>query len=96
MEEPTEDIEEDFIKRAQKQVEEMTPEKGFNLCGLDDMGSPLEQGLFLIGNFATIEEANVALGERQAESPGEVFYVYGPEEKKTSPVRDFMAGQSEE
>jgi hypothetical protein len=79
-----------------KQIDDMTPDKGFNLCGLDDYGKPDEQGLYLIGNFASEEEANAELEKRQKENPDERFFVYGADEPEPpSPVKAFMAGQPE-
>ena len=88
------------IEEALKQVAEMTPDEGFNLCGLDDYGSPDEQGLYLIDHFDTQEEAEAAKEERTAEDPDLRFFVYGPPQDaappKPSPAQAFMAGQSEE
>lgn len=67
-----------WIEEAQKQIEEMTPKKGYNLCGLDDYGSPDEQGLYLIGNFASKEEAQAELDKRQQENPEVRYYIYPP------------------
>lgn len=92
-----EEIEEDFIMRAQKEVEQMTPDKGFNLCGLDDFGDPTEQGLYLVNNFATEEEANAEMAKLQEKDPEERFYVYGaPAKAAPSAAKAFMAGQTEE
>ena len=86
-----------FIEKALEEVAQMTPEKGFKLVGLDDFGDPTEQGLFLIGNFATAEEAEAELKKLQQEDPDERFFIYGaPEQAAVSPAKAFMAGQPEE
>jgi len=84
------------IERAMEQVEQMTPEKGYNLVGVDDYGDPDDQGLYLIGNFATPEEADTELAKRQAANPDVRYYVYGASDKKSGAVIAFMAGQPEE
>jgi hypothetical protein len=55
----------------------MTPKVGANLVGFDDFE---EQGdeLYMIGHFASVEEAEAAKAERLKENPDEVVFVYTP------------------
>lgn len=87
----------DFIERALKQIEEMTPESGFNLVGLDDYGPPDEQGLYFIANFSSQEEAEAEKAKREKANPDVNYYVYGaPAAKSPSPAKAFMAVRKEE
>lgn len=67
-----------FIRKALEEKESMTPKAGYNLVGLDDFGRPDEQGLYLIGNFPTEEEANREKARRQEQNPSIKYFVYGP------------------
>jgi hypothetical protein len=84
------------IKQAVEQIEEMIPEKGFNLCGLDDYGAPDEQGLYLISNFSSAEEAEKEKADREKANPDVQYYIYpAPTAERESPAKAFMAGQDE-
>lgn len=67
-----------FVRKALEEKAAMTPETGYNLVGLDDFGLPEDQGLYLIGNFATEGEANREMARRKEENPSGKYFVYGP------------------
>jgi hypothetical protein len=64
------------ITKILAQKAEMVPESGHNLAGLDDFGKPDEQGLYLIANFTTLEEAQVEKASREHKNPGQRYYIY--------------------
>lgn len=64
------------VNKTLAQKAEMTPETGHNLVGLDDFGKPDEQGLYLIANFATKEEAQTEKASREHENPGQRYFIY--------------------
>jgi hypothetical protein len=58
---------------------EMTPKKGFNLVGLDDYGSPDEQGLYLVAHFDSKSDAEAEKASREKLDPDQKYFVYGSE-----------------
>lgn len=67
----------DFEKRLNEK-ERFIPDEGFNLVGVDTFEDPGEE-LFLIGNYATKEEAEKERKNRLKDNPDERFYIYEPE-----------------
>lgn len=57
----------------------MTPKTGYNLVGVDDFGKPDEQGLFLVGNFKTKEDAEAEKTVREHDNPDQKYFIYGAE-----------------
>lgn len=57
-----------------KEVEEMTPKKGFNVCTFDDF-APAGEKLTLIERTETFEEALKI--SKDLEKEGEKCYIYG-------------------
>jgi hypothetical protein len=48
--------------------------QGFNVVGLDSYGAPDEQGLYLVGNVATPEEAKQLIQERAGDETQ--YFIY--------------------
>jgi len=68
------------LKKRIEAMKEMTPTKGFNLVGVDDYEEPGDE-LFLVGNYATREAAELERSVREKASPDVKFYIYEPEPK---------------
>lgn len=66
------------FQAAFDKIDQLTPQQGFNVVGIDEYGSPDEQGPYLVGNFATREEAEAVVQKMTAQS-GEQFYIYAPD-----------------
>ena len=63
------------------EIDEMTPEMGFNVCLLDDYASEGEM-LTLVGNYDTIENANYI--KKECEKQGQEAYIYPSKELNTN------------
>jgi len=50
------------------------PAQGFNVVGLDSYGAPDEQGLYLVANVATPEEAKQTIQERAGDETQ--YFIY--------------------
>ena len=59
------------------EIDEMTPETGFNVCLFDDY-SPEGEMLTLVGNYDTIENANYI--KKECEKQGQEAYIYPSKE----------------
>lgn len=57
----------------------MIPKKGFNLVGVDDYQPPGSQ-LYLVGNYASRDEADKTMKSRQKTGNGDKMFVYGPDD----------------
>ena len=57
----------------------LTPTEGFNLVGIDDF-EPFGEELYLVGHFATKEEAIAEQQRRDRLYPGHTYVIYGPED----------------
>lgn len=68
------------MDKAFEAMKKMTPKKGYNVVGVDDYELPGEE-LFLVGNYATEEEANAACEAEKKDNPGTEYYVYGPDKE---------------
>jgi len=63
------------------EIDEMTPEMGFNVCLFDDYASEGEM-LTLVGNYDTIEDVNYI--KKECEEQGHEAYIYPSKELNTN------------
>lgn len=67
-----------MLEAMRKDKKKWIPTDGFNVVGVDDFEDPGEQ-LYLVGHYATREEAQAALKKFQDRNPGHMAHVYGPD-----------------
>lgn len=65
-----------WFEDAQAEILRFTPEEGFNVVGVDSFERPGE-ALYLVGHYATREEAAAAARAHEARS-GDRAHVYAP------------------
>lgn len=68
----------DEFEMRLRQMETMTPKKGFNLVGVDTFEDPGNE-LYFIGHFSTRAAAEREKKNRLKKNPHEVVHVYEPE-----------------
>jgi hypothetical protein len=71
------------------EMDQFTPEQGWNLVGLDDF-EPFGEKLYLIGHFETREEAEAVKATREASQtdPNSIYdpmFIYGPKSEESLP-----------
>lgn len=72
---------EHWMDRAQRQVDDMTPETGFNVVAVDDYKmAGDEDALYMVGHYPDKAEAEKVAAEHEKET-GDKTYVYGPKKR---------------
>jgi len=56
----------------------LMPKEGYNLVGVDDYEEPGED-LYLIGNYASAEDAEAAKLAKENDGCSDKMFIYGPE-----------------
>jgi hypothetical protein len=71
------------MERAMKDREAHTPEKGFNLVGIDDF-EPFGEQLYTIRHFDNMEDAEAALKEWKDIETDDAVILEGKNQEKTA------------
>ena len=67
----------DFAMERVRAMDRFIPNEGFNVVGVDSFEEPGDE-LYLIGHFATREEAEAARATAERENPMEKVHIYEP------------------
>ena len=67
----------DTVMERVKAMDRFIPREGFNVVGVDSFEEPGDE-LYLIGHYATREEAEAARANAERENPMEKVHIYEP------------------
>ena len=63
------------VDKVFAEIDRFTPTSGANLVGVDAFELPGEDSVYLVGHFATVEEAEREKALRLADDPDEALHV---------------------